>query len=62
MMIVGTPMDGASNDEAATDANPVTRHIKSATLKSDVNVTLTKLHQHCRQMRRNRSSAGPAVA
>jgi len=27
-----------------------------------VNPALTKLHQHCQQMRRNRSSAGPAVA
>jgi hypothetical protein len=35
---------------------------KSAAKTGGVNFALTKLHQHCLQMRRNRSSAGPAVA
>ena len=39
-----------------------THHFKTGRSATPVNFTLTKLHQHQAQMRRNRSSAGPAVA
>ena len=39
-----------------------THHFKTGRSATPVNFTLTKLHQHRAQMRRNRSSAGPAVA